>query len=146
MTLFRGGGASLAPLVAQTAFGHQKLAPSAPKVLPMIEKSTKNDTKERPGCEKELRKSSFFGTWPGGLREALTIRVYDAMIVVCMFFPETYKLCSKNTCHKDWCCALAFINLCMNYSSSVSQEESDSTVERGRSSCTMTFALSLLMP
>ena len=34
-----------APLVAQTAFGHQKLAPSAPNVLPMIEKSTKNDTK-----------------------------------------------------------------------------------------------------
>ena len=26
------------PLVAQTALGHQKWAPSAPKVLPMIEK------------------------------------------------------------------------------------------------------------
>ena len=51
-----------APLVAQTAFGHQKLAPSAPKVLPMIEKSTKNDTKEPPDCEKELPKSSLLGT------------------------------------------------------------------------------------
>ena len=27
-----------APLVAQTAFGHQKLVPSAAQVLPMIEK------------------------------------------------------------------------------------------------------------
>ena len=26
------------PLVAQTAFGHQKWAPSAPKMLPMIER------------------------------------------------------------------------------------------------------------
>ena len=60
-------------LVAQAAPGHQKLAPSAPKVLPMIEKSTKNDTKEPPDCEKELPNSSLFGTWPGGLREALTI-------------------------------------------------------------------------
>jgi hypothetical protein len=42
-----------APLVALTAFGHQKLAPSAAQVLPMIEKSTKNDTKEPPNYEKE---------------------------------------------------------------------------------------------
>ena len=63
-----------APLVAQTAFGHQKLAPSAPKVLPMIEKSIKNDTKELPDCETELPNRSFFGTRPGGLREALTIK------------------------------------------------------------------------
>ena len=35
-----------APLVAQTAFGHQKFAPNTPKVLPMIEKCNKNDTKE----------------------------------------------------------------------------------------------------
>ena len=64
-----------APLVAQTAFGHQKLGPSAPKVLPLpvIKKSTKNDNKEPPDCEKELPNRSFFGTWPGGLREALTI-------------------------------------------------------------------------
>ena len=39
------------PLVAQTAFGHQKLAPNAPKVLPMIKKSTNKDTKEHPHCE-----------------------------------------------------------------------------------------------
>ena len=61
------------PLLAQTAFRHQKLAPSARKVLPMIKKSTKNNTKEAPDCEKELPNSSFFGNWPGGLREALTI-------------------------------------------------------------------------
>ena len=63
-----------APLVALTAFGHQKLAPRAPKVPPMFEKSTKNDFKEPPDCEKELPNSSFLGTWPGGLREALTIK------------------------------------------------------------------------
>ena len=41
----------VAPLVAQTVFGHRKLGPSAAQVLPMIEKSTKNDTKEPPNCE-----------------------------------------------------------------------------------------------
>ena len=41
-----------APLVALTAFGHQMLPPKAPKVPPMIEKSTKNDLKEAPDCEK----------------------------------------------------------------------------------------------
>ena len=50
----------VAPLVAQTVFGHQKLAPSAAQVLPMIEKSTKNDTKEHPNCEKELPKCKPF--------------------------------------------------------------------------------------
>ena len=35
-----------APLVAQSAFGHQKWSPSSPKVLPRIE--TKNDIKETP--------------------------------------------------------------------------------------------------
>ena len=60
-----------APLVAQTAFGHQKWAPSAPKVLPMIENWTKHDTKEPPDCEKELQKSSLSRAWPGGLLEAL---------------------------------------------------------------------------
>ena len=69
-----------APLVAQTAFGHQKLVPSAAQVLPMIEKSTKKDTKETPNCEKELPNSSFLGTWPGGLREALTIKPTKAWI------------------------------------------------------------------
>ena len=61
------------PLVALTAFGHEKLAPRAPKVPPMIEKTTKTDTKESPDCEKELPSSSFLGTWPGRLREALKI-------------------------------------------------------------------------
>ena len=42
-----------APLVAQTAFGHQKLAPIAAQVLLIIEKSTKN-SKEPLDCEKEL--------------------------------------------------------------------------------------------
>ena len=44
-----------APLVAQTAIGHQKLAPSAPKVLQMIKKSTKNNTKEPPIAKKNSR-------------------------------------------------------------------------------------------
>ena len=63
-----------APLVALTALGHQMLPHRAPKVPPMIEKSTKNDLTEPPDCEKELQNSSFLGTWPGGLREALTIK------------------------------------------------------------------------
>ena len=66
-----------APLVALTAFGHQMLPPRAPKVPPMIEKSTKNDLTEPPDCEKELPNSSFLGTWPGGLREALSIKIND---------------------------------------------------------------------
>ena len=61
-----------APLVALIAFGHQMLPPRALKVPPMIEKAIKNDFKEPPDCEKELPNSSFLGTWPGGLREALT--------------------------------------------------------------------------
>ena len=70
-----------APLVALTAFGRQKLAPRAPKVLPKIEKSTQNDTKEPPDCEKELPNSCFLGTWPGGLREALTIKMLRIQLV-----------------------------------------------------------------
>ena len=64
----------VAPLVAQTALVHQKRAPSAPKVLPRIEKLRKNSTKKPPDCEKVLQKSSLLGAWPGGLREALAIR------------------------------------------------------------------------
>ena len=52
---------------------NQKWAPSAPKVVPMIEKEPKHDTEELFDCEKELQQSSLFGAWPGGLREALTI-------------------------------------------------------------------------
>ena len=51
-----------APVVALTAFGHQKLAPRAPKVPPTINKSIKNDTKEPPDCETELPNSCLFGT------------------------------------------------------------------------------------
>ena len=61
-----------APLVAQTAFGHQKLVPSAAQVLPMIENDSKI-TPKSPPIPKKLQKSSPFGAWPGGLREALTI-------------------------------------------------------------------------
>ena len=43
-----------APLVAQAAFVIKNWAPSVPKVLPMIEKCIKNDTKELPDCDKEL--------------------------------------------------------------------------------------------
>ena len=62
-----------APLLAETAFGHQKKAPSSPKVLPMIEKCAKHNTKAPNDCEKKLQKRSLFGAWPGGLREALTM-------------------------------------------------------------------------
>ena len=59
-----------------------KVGPSAPKVLPMIENWPKNDTKEPQDCEKELQKTIkkrfqmciCWGTWPGGLREALSIK------------------------------------------------------------------------
>ena len=64
-----------APLVALTAFWASNVAPKAPKVPPILEKSTKNNLKEPPDCEKELPNSSFLGTWPGGLREALTINL-----------------------------------------------------------------------
>ena len=51
-----------APLVALTALGHQMLPPRAPKVPPMIEKSTKNDTKEpAPRLRKKNSKFKLFG-------------------------------------------------------------------------------------
>ena len=68
-----GGGASWGTFGGPNRFWALKMDPSAPKVLPMIEKWTKNDTKDPQDCEKELQKSSLFGAWPGGLREALTI-------------------------------------------------------------------------
>ena len=42
-------------------------------MLPMIENAKTNDTEERHNSEKDIEKSSLFGAWPGGLREALTI-------------------------------------------------------------------------
>ena len=54
--------------------GPEKCAPSTPKMLPRIQKCAKKFTKETPDCEKELQKSSLFRAWPGGLREALTIK------------------------------------------------------------------------
>ena len=68
-----GGGASWGTFGGPNHFWTLKMDPSAPKVLPMIEKWTKNDTKKLQDCEKELQKSSLFETWPGGLREALTM-------------------------------------------------------------------------
>ena len=65
-----GGGASWGTFGGPNRFWTLKWAPTVPKVLPMIEKLTKNDTKEPQDCEKELQKSSLFETWPGGLREA----------------------------------------------------------------------------
>ena len=53
-----------AALVAQTGFIVKKYAPSAPKVLPTIEKWAKNNTKELPDCEKDLQKSSLFEAKP----------------------------------------------------------------------------------
>ena len=74
-----------APLVAQTAFGHQKLVPSAPKVIPIIEKSTKHDTKDLPECE-TWPNSSLFRTWAGGLREALTITFVQDTSMIFLYF------------------------------------------------------------
>ena len=51
----------VAPLVAQTAFVIKKWAPSAPKVLPSIDKLAKHDTKELPEYENELQKWTLFG-------------------------------------------------------------------------------------
>ena len=69
---FLSGVARLgAPLGAQTAFGHQKLAPSTPKVLPMIEKSTKNDTKEPPIAKKKSRIQSFSEPGPADCAKRL---------------------------------------------------------------------------
>ena len=75
-----------APLVAQTVFVIKKWAPSAPKVLPRLQKLPKNGTKSPPSAkmssksrpfsepsENELQKWTLFGARPGGLREALTI-------------------------------------------------------------------------
>ena len=45
-----------APLVVQTVFVMKKLAPSAAKVLPRLEKLAKNNTKEPPECENKLQK------------------------------------------------------------------------------------------
>ena len=47
-------------VVAQTAFGRSKWAPSAPKVLPMSETWTKNDTKEPPDLRKRAPKAKPF--------------------------------------------------------------------------------------
>ena len=60
-----------APVVALTAFGHQKLAPRAPTVPPMIKKSTKKDTKDLPDCEKELPKLSFSEPGPADCAKRL---------------------------------------------------------------------------
>ena len=66
-------GASWGTLGDPNRFLASKVGPQRPKVLPMIEKRNKHDTKESPESEKELQKSSLFGAWLGGLREALTI-------------------------------------------------------------------------
>ena len=49
------------------------VAPCAPRLLPMLEKEPNMTPKSSPSVKKELQKSSLFGAWPGGLREALTI-------------------------------------------------------------------------
>ena len=50
-----------APLVVKTVFVVKKWAPSAAKVLPRLEKRSKNDTKEPPESENELQKSTLSG-------------------------------------------------------------------------------------
>ena len=56
-----------APLVALTVLGHQTLAPSGPKVPPMIEKSTKNDTKDTLQLRKKSSQIQVF--WEPGLAD-----------------------------------------------------------------------------
>ena len=60
-----------APLVAQTAFGHQKLPPRAPKVPPMIEKSTKSDPKEPPIAKKSFQIQAFWEPGPADCAKRL---------------------------------------------------------------------------
>ena len=60
-----------APLVALTAFGHQKLAPRAPKAPPMIEKSTKNDAKEPPDSKKSFQIQVFWEPGPADCAKRL---------------------------------------------------------------------------
>ena len=50
------GGASWGTFVGPNHFGTFKVAPSTPKVLPMIEKKQKHDTEERPDYETEFQK------------------------------------------------------------------------------------------
>ena len=50
-----------APLVAQTAFGHQKLVPSAAQVLPKIRKINKKRHQRDPQLRKRAPKFKLFG-------------------------------------------------------------------------------------
>ena len=55
------------PLVAQTSFGQHGWPPALPECFQRSENQPKMTRKSPPD-------SSLFGTWPGGLREALPIK------------------------------------------------------------------------
>ena len=58
---------------AQDALKHQKRAPRSAQGASNDRKMNKKSPQRAPDCQKERQKSSLFGAWPGGLREALTI-------------------------------------------------------------------------
>jgi len=56
------------------------MGPQRSQSVPNDRKMNQNWYQRLQDCEKELQKSSFFKTWPGGLREALTIEYSIRMI------------------------------------------------------------------
>ena len=61
-----------APLVALTAFGHEKLAPRAPKVPPMIEKQPKLTPKSPPIAKKSFQVQAFWEPGPADCAKRLS--------------------------------------------------------------------------
>ena len=62
-----------AQLVPHSVLEDEKIAQSGPRVLTELKISPKSDTEGPPKIKKWFQKCIFGGTWPGGLREALTI-------------------------------------------------------------------------
>ena len=60
-----------ASLVALTALGHQKLAPRAPKVLPMIENQQKLTPKSPPIAKKSFQIQAFWEPGPADCAKRL---------------------------------------------------------------------------
>ena len=68
-----------APLVPRSVFEDEKWTQRAPKVPTELKITQKRNTEEPQKIEKLLQTCSIFRTWPGGLREALTIKTWDRM-------------------------------------------------------------------
>ena len=60
-----------APLVAQTAFGHQKLVANAAQVLPMIENQQKKTPKSPPIAKKNSQIQAFWEPGPADCAKRL---------------------------------------------------------------------------